>query len=168
MKLWWLFIVLAGLIAAAFLQGATTADLTIGLASGVLAAWVWALADVYHRRSMYRKSLKSLEGAYRIRRKGERSTDLGTVTVTLDGALLRTHSAGVGSAGAWDGEIVMTEVPPTSGSGPYRHTDSDGWGIHTVQVRGRELLVHAEYVRGRESVTDAYVWERESTPDDAA
>ena len=158
MKLWWLLVILAAAIAAAFWQGASISDLIVGLASGVLAAWVWAVVDINRRRWEYRTSLRALEGTYRIRKKGDRSSDFGTVTLTMDGMVLHTCSAGVGSAAAWEGEIRMAESLPTTGSGPYRHTSTDGWGIHTVQVRGRELLVHAEYVRGHDAVTDAYVW----------
>jgi hypothetical protein len=161
MKLWSsiLFLVLLAAVAAALWQGATASDLIIGLATGVLAGWVWAWIDLGRRKYVYRKAIRALEGTYRVRRKGDRTTDLGTVTLKLTGTVLCTSSAGKEPPGSWQGQIVMSETLPTSGSGSYHHTTADGWGIHTVQVRGRELLVHAEYVRDRTVVVDAYVWE---------
>lgn len=165
MKIWWLPVVIVVAVAVALYLGATPADVLVGLASGVLAAWLWAVIDENRRRSTHLKSLKRLQGTYRVRRKGEPASDLGTVTIKLEGTTLRTHSEGKQPAGAWVGELTMTEPQATSGSGTYRHTDVDGWGIHTVQVKGDdELLVHAEYVRAKEGEleVDAYVWKRRS------
>jgi hypothetical protein len=161
MKIWWLPLLIIVAVAAALGFGATVADVLVGLASGVLAAWLWAVIDENRRRTTYVDALKRLPGTYRVRRKGERSSDLGTVTITLEGTTLRTNAKGTQPAGAWVGELTMTEPRATSGAGTYHHTDVDGWGIHTVQVRGAELLVHAEYVRPKkgELDVDAYVWE---------
>lgn len=161
MKIWWLPVVIVIAVVVALLVGATPADVLVGLASGVLAAWLWAIIDETRRRSTYLKGLKRLEGRYRVRRKGEPESDLGDVTITLDGTTLRTRSEGKPPTGVWVGELAMTEPQATSGAGAYHHTDVDGWGIHNVQVRGDELLVHAEWVHARngELEVHAYVWE---------
>jgi hypothetical protein len=166
MKIWWLPLLALVAAALAVLLGATVSDVLVGAATSILAAWLWTVIDDSRRRVTFATGLKGLTGDYRVRRKGDRSTDYGMVRIELDGTLLRTRSKGKQSAGAWVGELVMNGSRPTAGSGAYHHTDVDGWGMHMVQVRGRELLVHAEYVSARDGKqhADAYVWE----PIDAA
>lgn len=161
MKLWMLlaFVVAAAGLALGF--GATAADLAVGLASGFLAAGAWASVDISRRRTAFREKLKALEGVYKVRHKGEPDSDLGTVTLSLEGTVIRTSSPGSGgSAGSWEGQLEMSESLPNTGAGTYAHSVSDGWGFHTVQVRGKELLVHSEFVRkgAREREVHAYVW----------
>lgn len=161
MKLWMLFAFVVAAAVLALCLGATAADLTVGLASGVLAAWAWASVDISRRRTAFREKLKAIEGMYRVRRKGEPDSDLGTVTLSLEGTVIRTSSPGNdSSAGSWEGQLEMSESLPNIGEGTYAHSVSDGWGFHTVQVRGKEILVHAEFVRkgAREREVHAYVW----------
>ena len=160
------FFLFAAVIVAAALaalwQGARVADLLVGLATGVFAAGLWAYLDHSRRVARQASALQRLEGTYRVRRKGAKDGDVGTVTLTREGTALKTHSegAGAGSAGAWVGAIAMTGDPPNAGAGTYHHTQKDGWGRHLVQVRGGELLVHAEYSKDGEERVDAYVWTR--------
>ena len=166
MKIWWLPLLALVAAALAVLLGATVSDVLVGAATSILAAWLWTVIDDSRRRITFATGLRALTGDYRVRRKGDRSTDCGMVTIELEGTLLRTRSKGKQPVGAWVGELVMNGPRPTAGSGAYHHTDVDGWGMHIVQVRGRELLVHAEYVSARDGKehADAYVWE----PIDAA
>ncbi len=152
-------IVALGLLA--WLLGATSHELVVGLVSGVIAAAAWAVLEFAHTRGIRQAQLSGLVGEYRVRRKGDHGvSDLGTVTLALDGILLRTRSEGKNKLGPWEGKIVMSEIHPASGAGSYHHVRVDGWGFHTVQVRGRDLLVHAEWVRDRAKLANAYVWER--------
>jgi hypothetical protein len=159
--MWAYFALLAASLLLALALGANARELTIGFGSGVVAAAVWAAADEQRRRSAYRRRLQSLPGQYRIQMKGQPvAKSYGTVTLTLEGTVLRATCPGVPPAGAWDGEIIMSEEYPSSGTGSYRHTDGDAFGFQNVQVRGRDLLVHHSWVRDRVLVVDGFVWTR--------
>jgi hypothetical protein len=161
MRLWVYLLLLATALALALWRGASDRDLLVGVASGVVAASVWAWAESLRRKRTQADRIAHLVGKYRIRMKGDTSgKDYGVVALTLDGAILSTASDGVPPAGKWEGELTMSESYPTSGTGSYRHLEKDGWGFHSVQVRGRDLLVHASWVRDRALITDAFLWTR--------
>lgn len=136
-------------------------DLLIGVGSGVVATATWALLERHMARARNRRSFGPLERTYRARRKGAKEPHAyeGTVKIKVDGNVLLTSGDGAPSAGSWVGEIVMSEAYRASGTGFFRHTESDGWGIHTVQLKGKEILVHTEFVKDERMVVRGYVWE---------
>jgi hypothetical protein len=138
-------------------------SLVTGIVAGVIATGCWALIDARRRRGLDQARHAPLEGTYRVRKKGDHTDAgiVGKVELTLKDGILRTASVGSEVPRPWVGAIRMSEVHPGAGSGYYAHEAADGWGMHTVQRRGRDLLVHAEYVKqaDRRLVADAYVWE---------
>lgn len=155
-------LLLLGTGAIAWRLGSTLHELVAGVFVGIVAAAVWTELDSLRRHTTHRALLRRLAGEYRVRKKGDHSPDaeLGTVRLKVEGHRIRTQSDSRKGAGAWSGELHFGGANPESGAGQYHHTDADGWGFHTVQVRGTDLLVHSEYVRERQARVDGYVWER--------
>ena len=62
----------------------------------------------------------------------------------------------------------MSEAYRTSGTGSYRHDRSDGWGVHSVQLHGDDVLVRTEFVRGGTMISRGYRWVPERKPPSGA
>lgn len=135
----------------------------IGIVSGVVAAFIWALLEKCKRWCRNRKNFGNLTGQYNVFRKFHDQPD-ESVRLRVSGNIVTVDYEKLPNDDEIHGEIAMSESFPNCGEGYYFHK-KDGvplWGFWKIQVKDvNNIFVHTTYAHKEHSlITQGYLWKR--------
>jgi signal transduction histidine kinase len=155
---WWqpvsLVLVVITVAVVAILRGGVWKEFGLALLVGTVAAAIWSLLVWTYFRQRNRRQFEGLAGTYRMRRKSEDESAVGSlVTIKVRDRVLSLTSDENLTLGPLVGEVLMSQEIPNHGTGFYNHTAGIGWGFWELQVKDKDtLLVHTQWTNTSEQL----------------